>query len=400
MKKAPLRIRLFTTFTAGFGLAFGVSGTVLAQGPELAQPADPSGVSATTPDVPTAGGDEEIPATDFVRYVEHGDAESPGDGMDRLQTVVRSYRRGDRQVDLVSVVHIADSGYYDEMNERLSGYDVVLYEMVGGPVEKREVTAKSTESDPSMAGIRMAHALLQNLLGLEYQIEGIDYSGEKFVHADVDWREYSELMASRNQSMATLFQRAFAISLSGQEIPGVPSNDAESAAMLGGLMRALASGDPNDLKRIVAPMLSQAEALISLIEGDDGTVIITERNKVVMRGVAEQLAAGRRTIGVFYGAGHMPDLEERLLAQGFVESGVQWMDAWEIGGAEKAPAVRGDSTEDAGGKNGDGDQAGDPDAALINTLGFVGKLLQDRELMESVVDGIKALNSSGPAAAN
>jgi hypothetical protein len=325
--------------------------------------------------------------TDFVRYVEAAEASK---ATDRLETVVRSYRRGDQQVDLVSVIHIADPEYYVAMNEVLASYEAVLYEMVGGPVTERDLN--SEEADPSMAGIKMIHGLLQNLLALEYQTKGIDYSPKHFVHADVDWDEYSALMASRNQSMATLFQRAMAISMSGEEVPGLPTNDADSAAMLGGLLRAVTSGDANGLKRMVAPMLGEAESLVSLIEGDDGTVIITERNKVVMEEVKAQLDRGKKSVGIFYGAGHMPDLEARLIADGFKATEVKWMTAWEIGGAPS-----GGVTNKAAGGDGASVAPQSEDDAVVNALGFFGKILQDEDLMRSVVSGVKAFTESGPA---
>src|SRR5208283_5985677 len=34
------------------------------------------------------------------------------------------------QVDLVAAVHVADKRYYEELNKRFAGYDVVLYELV------------------------------------------------------------------------------------------------------------------------------------------------------------------------------------------------------------------------------------------------------------------------------
>lgn len=59
-------------------------------------------------------------------------------------------------------------------------------------------------------------------------------------------------------------------------------------------------------------------------------VIIGARNEQAMKIVAEQLAKGRRTIGVFYGAGHMPDLERRLLERGFQRRSIDWLTAWTV----------------------------------------------------------------------
>ncbi len=372
MKNVPKKFT--AVVAAGLGL--------LALNASQAQSPAPS--AAPSPTLAPAAAE---PVTDFVRYVEKADS---GESLDQLQTVVRSYRLGATQVDLVAVIHIADPEYYDTMNEHLDSYDVVLYEMVGGPFEKRAENAASAEADPSMAGIKVLHNLMQNMLALEYQTEGIDYDKAHFVHADADWEEYSQLMATRNQSMATLFQRAMAISMSGKSIPGIPSSNEDNSALLGGLLQAVTSGDSNSLKRIVAPLLSEAETFISMIEGegDDGTVIITERNKIVMRSIGEQMQAGKKSIGVFYGAGHMTDLEERLIEKGFQPVGFKWYDAWQIGEPSNGAITNG--------VKGDGSASvpSGGDAAVVNALGFFGKLLQDEKLMESVVSGVRRIAES------
>ena len=45
----------------------------------------------------------------------------------------------------------------------------------------------------------------------------------------------------------------------------------------------------------------------------------------------KQLAAGKKKIGVFYGAGHLPDMEKRLLADfGLKRDSESWLVAWSL----------------------------------------------------------------------
>ena len=45
----------------------------------------------------------------------------------------------------------------------------------------------------------------------------------------------------------------------------------------------------------------------------------------------EQLKAGKRRIGIFYGAGHLPGMERRLIADfGLKRSNVHWIEAWNL----------------------------------------------------------------------
>ena len=46
--------------------------------------------------------------------------------------------------------------------------------------------------------------------------------------------------------------------------------------------------------------------------------------------VDEQMALGKETLGIYYGAAHMPDFEERLLARGFTKTGERWLTAWDL----------------------------------------------------------------------
>jgi len=214
-------------------------------------------------------------------------------------------------------------------------YDAVLYEMVGGPYNPTVEKAAVEEGSP-LAGLAMLHRMIQTLLKLEFQKDGIDYQRKNFVHADVDWEKFEALSVERNQTIATLFERAMKLAES-ENLPGIPQNDADSTAMLGNLIGAVINGDAATLKRTLAPVLSEAELLITKLEGEDGTILVTERNKVAIEVVREQLGLGKQKLAVFYGAAHMPDFEKRLLGLGFRKEGVEWLTAWDI---RDDPAVK------------------------------------------------------------
>ena len=67
-------------------------------------------------------------------------------------------------------------------------------------------------------------------------------------------------------------------------------------------------------------------------EGDGESVIVGERNKVAVRVLEKEIKAGKKKIGIFYGAAHMPDMEERLIkGLGFAQVGKErWLVAWDI----------------------------------------------------------------------
>src|SRR6476646_4171324 len=64
--------------------------------------------------------------------------------------------------------------------------------------------------------------------------------------------------------------------------------------------------------------------------GMQGTVLLTERNKKALSVLKDQIRAGKKDIGIFYGAAHLPDMESRLALMGFKRTGVEYKVAWDI----------------------------------------------------------------------
>lgn len=301
------------------------------------------------------------PASEYLRFVEAPRTEvprtdvpgSPGPASpataepDRLQTAVTRFEKDGTTVDLVGVVHLADTAYFKTLNERLKTYDAVLYEMVGGPHRPDKVTTggEAPPADGEVAeevgSVRQLQQLAKAFFGLDYQLDAIDYTAPNFVHADVDWREMETLMKARNETLMTLFTRAMSLP-EDAALPGIPADDDAAEAMMRRLFNAVITGDSAGLKRTLAPFLSEAENLIAQLEGEDGTVLVRERNRVVLEKFAElRRERGPGTYAIFYGAGHMPDFEQRLLDEGFAKGETSWLDAWTIpapGSPGAAPA--------------------------------------------------------------
>jgi hypothetical protein len=85
------------------------------------------------------------------------------------------------------------------------------------------------------------------------------------------------------------------------------------------------------MKRALAEQFEDMEASMGALTGKDGSTIITERNKVALRKLDEAIKAGKRRIAIFYGAGHLPDIEDRLIADfGLKRRGEKWLTAWNL----------------------------------------------------------------------
>ena len=85
------------------------------------------------------------------------------------------------------------------------------------------------------------------------------------------------------------------------------------------------------MRRIAAVELAKANEGTAFAEADGTSTIITERNIKAFQVLRQQLNKGKKRIGIFYGAGHFPDMEERLVKEfGLVRKSESWLTAWEL----------------------------------------------------------------------
>jgi len=71
----------------------------------------------------------------------------------------------------------------------------------------------------------------------------------------------------------------------------------------------------------------------------ENSVIIGERNRVAMDELQEALRDGCKKVAIFYGSGHLPDMDSRLREQfGLEPIGINWRTAWLIKGRDFNPA--------------------------------------------------------------
>lgn len=246
-----------------------------------------------------------------------------------LQTAYAVYTSPTSNVEIVlyGVVHIAEEEYFDQVQQHLDGYDVVLFEGVS-PTE-------GIEPDDTMKAIGKLQGVMGELLGLQFQKDGIDYTRTNLVHADMTQQQ---LLDAVDGDMSALFPMA-----------GLLENDGlkQILPMLeGGLgfLKPLMDSQPemrDNLKRQMASQLSGTD--MSAMGGAMQEVLIEARNEVAMQVLHKQLETTTSgSIAIFYGAAHMPDFEKRLAAMGFTQKEMRWESAWNIGAGvqeEDQPAV-------------------------------------------------------------
>jgi hypothetical protein len=225
-------------------------------------------------------------------------------------------------VDLVAAVHVGDKSYYEQLNKEFAGYDVVLYELV----------APEGKSIPKGGGstslISTVQKGLKDVLHLEFQLEVIDYTGKNMVHADMSPEQFSKSMHDRGESVWTMLLRMMTYAMARQAEQGEKAGQPSEIDVLLALFdknRSLA------LKKILAEEFADMEGSLRALEGPQGSTLISERNKVVVESLRKEIAAGKRKIAIFYGAGHMPNLEQHLRDDlGLAPIDTRWLVAWNL----------------------------------------------------------------------
>lgn len=238
-----------------------------------------------------------------------------------MQTAwVRLEREDGVRVDLVGAVHVGDKSYYDRLNKIFKKYDALLFELVAPEGTKIPKGTKYSSGHP----VGAMQGGMKSMLELEHQLECVDYTRKNFVHADMTPDEFAKSAEKLQDGFLQLFFRMMGASAAQQANPNAP-NDFD-------LIRALLSKDRAlALKRIMARQMENGDAAMAALQGPDGSTIITERNKKALQVMVEQIEGGKKRLGIFYGAGHLEDMEQRLLKEhGFKRTALEWIDAWDL----------------------------------------------------------------------
>jgi hypothetical protein len=240
-----------------------------------------------------------------------------------LETAIVTYRRKDAiEASLIAAVHVGDKAYYEKLQKKFETYDALLYEMI----KDRDADVSSrVESDSILS---MFQRGMKNVLELEFQLDAIDYSRANFVHADMDPETFFGLMEKKGESLISIMLQAM-LEQWKRELEG-------KGSQLNGFQILAAFTSPDrarSLKLLLAKEFGRIEEMMAGFDrGADGkgSVLLSGRNEVAIDVLRKEIRKGRKKLAIFYGAGHMPDLEKRLRALGFHKTSQKWLVAWDL----------------------------------------------------------------------
>jgi hypothetical protein len=255
---------------------------------------------------------------------------SENDAPVALETAMVRYRprsgEGDLTVDLIAVVHIGDRSYYQKLNRNFQEYDALLYELVASegvrPAQKRR-------SDNPLGLLQKIASLF---LDLHLQVDQIDYGPKNFVHADLSPEGMAAAIKKRGDDGLTLALGITADLLRQQNLLQQKGDKAGAGGNLPDLQSLLDDpAAPSKIKRLLARQFEQMDDPNGPLGRTLGTILIDDRNQAAMKVLGKEIAKGKKKLGIFYGAAHMPDFDKRLRDEfDLVPVSTRWLAAWNL----------------------------------------------------------------------
>lgn len=179
----------------------------------------------------------------------------------------------------------------------------------------------SKEKSPSTDGIQ---AQLADALGLKFQLAMIDYTKGNWRNSDMSIDEVQERLAASGASSEALFSLLDGSSFTGKFVSlllkFIKASPQMAMTVKIVLIEALANSDD-----LLAAQAGGGKDVDKMMK-----VIIEDRNEVVFKDLAKVIETEPKikTIAVFYGAGHLEDMERRLTSEmGYTFQSAQWIPA-------------------------------------------------------------------------
>ncbi|HEX3798629.1 MAG TPA: hypothetical protein VH413_08005 [Verrucomicrobiae bacterium] len=250
-----------------------------------------------------------------------------------LRKFVPAHQRGPA-IWLAGTMHVGEPAYYHEVQKFLDKQTVVLYEGVNTGSHKNHVPGAKvdikTESSPppemssTNAGFSMQSQLARSL-GLVFQLDVIDYDRTNFLNSDLSILQIQRLML--DDPTAELAQP-------GEPTRSNPTFDAllqimDGSSFLGSMFKMGIQFIGANPKLQALTKLTLIEA-VGQLKGDFSSlrgvppdlkklldVLIQARNENVIKDLKTEvkLVPKKGSIAVFYGTGHMDDMEKRLTSE-------------------------------------------------------------------------------------
>jgi len=209
--------------------------------------------------------------------------------------------------------HIGESNYFASLQRHLDAQALVLFEGVGGKDKKMRFNPDEEVS--------IQHTMAASL-GLVFQLSAVNYDRPHFRNSDLTIAQLQGLLAGGTTTNRADRGRASGAGEEFQQLMQIMDGSSFLGTLLHAGLKLIGSSPKLQAltKVMLIEILGQLKGDMAQLKGVPPEiqrlleVIIRERNRVVFDDLKMELRAFSppRSIAVFYGAGHMADLERLL----------------------------------------------------------------------------------------
>ncbi len=262
--------------------------------------------------------------------------EAAKDGSRALQTAWRKLEppkdSGKPVVWLIGVCHVGEKSYYEKTQRKLDAAELVLFEGIG-------FDGKVADRNKSESKVSSLQTTLAQSLGLVFQLDAIEYDRRHFRNSDLGVAELqAKLIGSANKAKPGKKEndpqlRAFMKMLEG---------DSFALTLVQGILK-LFQGNPQFramARLVIIETIAASEGDVSKLAASASPAmrrlfktLIDDRNAVVVRDLRKTMRGkdAPAEVAIFYGAGHMTDLEARLSKKlAYQPAGETWVTVFSV----------------------------------------------------------------------
>ncbi|MBU6208359.1 MAG: hypothetical protein KGR22_00410 [Planctomycetes bacterium] len=188
---------------------------------------------------------------------------------------------------------------------------------IGGSGEDADLRLLQRSRQPKADGDGLQRELAR-MLGLEFQLDRINYAQPAWVVSDMTFAQLEQAFKRRGVTDGMVQGSLRGGGLSGDAIGTVMT--------ILKFMDAASGGSASEaVKVLMVQVLGSKTAAQGDMLGEEGKVILDDRNEVVWADLQQRLAAAPpQRIAIFYGAAHMADFARRLVESGYTAGEVTW----------------------------------------------------------------------------
>lgn len=237
------------------------------------------------------------PVASYARFVTQ-----PDGTLEMSTAAARLVAPGKPDVWLVGAIHIGAKAYYNSLQKLLDAQGEVFYEGVKAGADAPNFAQRPA---PKAGDPTPTYKILSDALGLDFQLTDIDYRRPNWTNVDLTWAELDALNKAQANGKPTQFD----------QVKGMLDPAGGAAKMLSSMLGIATPG----MKEAIKIVMIRAAGSDTTPGLDPATekIVVLARNKAVIDALAAATAAPKppRSIAVFYGAKHMPDLQTALVAK-------------------------------------------------------------------------------------